>query len=258
MTGMRVGLSGLESVPSVSERARLQRHFTRTGCVKLSKFLAPSLLKLLRDRIKGAAYELRQRGSGPEQVMVTDWAQDLLVFLVNQPACVRSFEDISGSERLGAAIRRKIYRLGGKRGYRKDWHDDAEPGWQLVVAVNLSARPCRGGLLQTRGSGARRVLATLRTLPGDAVLISTSPRFQHRVTTVSGRTERVSFTTAFESGASYLRRVRPQGTRKHVPLHRGLASWRHGHKVVFFTPTGHLAEVDDARGSIRTLRLPTP
>ena len=263
MRPIRIGMSGLLSSPGAQARPLLRRRFARDGCLRLPGFLSPPLLRLLRRGLKGVPYVRRQRGTGPEMAIVRHWTLELMVFLLNDPAFLRAAEGATGCGRIGVCIRRKVYRLQGGLEYRKGWHSDVEAGCRLVLSVNLSARPSKGGALQTRRRGSRKIAATVRARPGDALLISAEPAFEHRVTPLRGRSSRVAFATVLQDGAPYRRRVSGAGEPVPFPgrfrLPPGAACWRDGRRLLLLDAAGgavHLGELDEARGRFRELGIP--
>ena len=74
------------------------------------------------------------------------------------------------------------------------WHGEIFGHRMLAISLDLSERPCPGGILEIRDRYSQQVLhRAVDTEPGDAMLIRLAPSVQHRVTPVEGDVARTVY-----------------------------------------------------------------
>ncbi len=265
----RLGLSGLEGVPSAAELARLRAGYLRRHCLRLPGFFAPPLLAFLRREIREKDFRERPRGkTGLESYLASQRVLGLLDFLVNDPALFRVVEGVLGCPRV-RIFRSKIYRMVPGHPHHKDWHQDTRPWHQVAMSVNLSPGRFGGGVLQIRDRRSGRMLYEgANTGPGDAVLFPVAPHLEHQVTDVAGRGIRMAYAGWFLERPAFSAMLRrsPSPVRQGGAFRSALrlsdrvkasasAAWRRSGKttLLFGADRGVITELDGVGGRLWSL-----
>jgi hypothetical protein len=196
---VQYGRSGLALAPSPEAIAAMRAQFERERHVFLPRLFSPELLERIRSEVAVARFHPRSdKGIGAELCMENNVAAQRMLFLMNHPATIGWVRAVTGIEQVRAFVGRVYTMQPGKTHY-DSWHDDLSGGRQVSLTVNLGD-PYQGGALQMRHKETGEVLWDIcNTGPGDAILFAIARGLQHRVTNVSGETDKTAFSGWFTS-----------------------------------------------------------
>ena len=181
----------------VSESAKdlraLRARFNRDHYLILPKLIEPELLQTVLQRIEAAAFlQVGFDGVASQSVIDDPLAYGILFFLVNNPAFQRLVQTITGCRKI-AEFKGRIYRLTPSTGESIVWHTDVCDHRMVTISLNLTTREYRGGALQIRHRGSKKILREIRnTGLGDALLMPITRKLAHRVLPVEGDVPRVA------------------------------------------------------------------
>jgi hypothetical protein len=122
-----------------------------------------------------------------------------LFLLVNDERLFRLLEEVTGCGRIGC-FRGRVYRMIPGPEFYHGWHDDVAGSRLAAMSINLSGEAYRGGVLQIREAGSKRILQEVANPgAGDAVVFRVSRQLEHRITEVEGCVPRTALAGFFES-----------------------------------------------------------
>lgn len=245
----------------------LRQEFARTGLVRLPAFLSPDLLAWVRRRVAGMRFRREEHpGSGPDARPAEPGVDNLLAFLLNDPALFRAVGRITGGKP-PASLVGQMFRMDPGGGHRCGWHDDVVGDRMLGLSINLGG-PFGGGVLRLRDRRRGRILREVaNTGLGDAVLFRVAPGLDHSLTPVTGVTPRLVYAGWFRSrpdradvlkeGLARGRKPRARPPARRVSgqaRHRAAAGvcWRPlgGRTLLYAATAGILCELDRFGGRV--------
>jgi hypothetical protein len=179
-------------------------HFQACGYLKLSGFLAPSLLAAMLDALdRTAFYEREHHGIGTELCAASGAVSGALEFLLNDPVLFAAIGRLTGSGPIGC-FEGRVYRLVPSAGHYDSWHSDVGQDRLVAMSLNLGRERFDGGALQIRRADSVDVLSQVENrTPGDAVIFRIDPGLRHRVGAVEGRVPRTAYAGWFRARPLY-------------------------------------------------------
>jgi Rps23 Pro-64 3,4-dihydroxylase Tpa1-like proline 4-hydroxylase len=196
------------------DRERLRSEFAQQQAIRLPRFVAPDLLRLVMDRVvkspfRDAEWE-EQRVVGTRQVAEDHCVVALLHLLCTEAKLRALAEELTGCGPVKGFYGR-LYRLLPDSGQEIRWHDDlSDTDRLLALSMNLSPEPFEGGVLTLRRKDSHEVLFEYANQgKGDAVLFRVAPHLQHRVSEVRGTALRMAFAGWFVSKSNSMVPARP-------------------------------------------------
>ncbi len=182
----------LKEPPAPSGLASAARIFRRDKALHLPALVDRKLLGVIDPEIKKAVYIKRRYGFARELLMKENRAWNLLHFLMNGESALKAFRRITGNSHLKFFTGR-VYKMLPARHYL-EWHDDLKYNRLCALSINLSPAAYRGGRLELRERKSGRIIFRSPALkPGDGILFSISPRFEHRLTAVRGKRAKIAY-----------------------------------------------------------------
>ena len=192
--------NGLKFTGSQNELAALHAEFDRQHLIHLPGFLEPALLKLIQDALTRTAFQPRNQVTGTELRTVDTTSYYALELLMNSPAVLTLFRQVTGCGNI-TCFNGRIYRRLPSPEYDQRWHTDVEEGGRLVaVSINLSDDIYSGGVLQIRSATSKQILCEApNTGFGDALIFKLDPNLEHRITPVEGDLPKTAMAGWFKS-----------------------------------------------------------
>lgn len=156
--------------------------FKRENYLRISGFIEPGLLEVMRKYLQRAHFEESEYGAvGRDLALWNSPVVGALHLLMNDPALLDFVRRISGCGPIGSFTGR-LYKMVARPGMDFDWHSDLkENGLRVGVAmtINLGARPYRGGMLQMRRIDDDAITEIPNAGPGDAIIFRLARDLRH-------------------------------------------------------------------------------
>jgi hypothetical protein len=122
---------------------------------------------------------------------------------MNDEQLFRLLEEVTGCGRI-RCFRGRVYRMLPGPEFYHGWHDDVAGSRLAAMSINLSGEAYRGGVLQIREAGSKRILQEVANPgAGDAVVFRVSRQLEHRINEVEGCVPRTALAGFFESEPDY-------------------------------------------------------
>jgi hypothetical protein len=185
--------NGLVFSGSSADLRKLRAKFRRDHYLILPKLIEPDLLQTILQRIESAPFlQVGFDGVASQSVINDPLTYGILFFLVNIPEFQRLVQRITGCRKI-AEFKGRIYRLNPSTGESIVWHTDVCDHRMVTFSLNLTTKEYRGGALQIRNRGSKKILHEVRnTGLGDALLMPVSTKLAHRVLPVEGDVPRTA------------------------------------------------------------------
>jgi len=195
---LQLNRSRLVLTGSRSELIRMRREFERASCIVLPKFLDPALLAGVPEQVARGEFSAQDHdGFGRDYPMRDNPASQVLNFLFNDPRLLGAIGDLTGCRTI-RSFAGSVRRLIGGPGNYLSWHGDTSRGRLVAISLNLGSEPYRGGLLQIRDRGSKRMIHEVaNTGLGDAVVFRVSRTLDHRNTKIRGKVAKTAFSGWF-------------------------------------------------------------
>jgi hypothetical protein len=179
--------NGLVSYGSSADLRQLRAKFRRDHYLILPKIIEPDLLQTILQRIDSAPFlQVGFDGVASQSVINDPVSYSILFFLMNIPEFQRLIQRITGCRKI-SEFKGRIYRLNPSTGESILWHTDVCDHRMVTFSLNLTTQEYRGGALQIRNRGSKKILHEVRnTGLGDALLMPVSTKLAHRVLPVEG------------------------------------------------------------------------
>ena len=195
---LQLNRSRLVLTGSRSELIRMRREFERASCIVLPKFLDSALLAVLQEQVAKGEFSAEDHdGFGRDYPMRDNPASQVLNFLFNDPRLLGAIGGLTGCRTI-RSFAGSVRRLIGGPGNNLSWHGDNVRGRSVAISLNLGTEPYRGGLLQIRDRGSKRMIHEVaNTGLGDAVVFRLSRSLEHRNTKIRGKVAKTAFSGWF-------------------------------------------------------------
>lgn len=188
-----------DATPAELRSAR--ENFERHDYLRITRFIEPSLLRLIQRYLRKDAFESRQHPVGRELRLSDNAVAGVVLMLMNDPKLFRLIRGITGCGAVGSFTGR-FYRM-TVRGQEFHWHNDMQDFRMVAISVNVSNARYRGGMLQIR-NGAGSALRSIPNLGfGDAIIFPVGEHLEHRVTPVTGKSSKTAYSGWFCSRPKY-------------------------------------------------------
>ena len=184
---------------------RMRQEFCQKHCIRLPKFLEPSLLQIVQRQIEKAQfYERMHRDLGSEGCMYDNTTPVLLLhLLVNNKTLFQAIEQITGCDPIGC-FRGRLYRVIPGHSHHDSWHSDMTDHRMIAMSINLSTEVYYGGVLQIRDEELGQIVyEATNTGFGDAIIFRLASRLKHRLTGLEGTASKTAFAGWFRSQPDY-------------------------------------------------------
>jgi hypothetical protein len=185
--------NGLTFSGSSADLRKLRAKFRRDHYLILPKLIELDLLQTILRRIESAPFlQVGFDGVASQSVINDPLTYGILFFLVNIPKFQCLVQRITGCRKI-AEFKGRIYRLNPSTGESIVWHTDVCDHRMVTFSLNLTTEEYRGGALQIRERGSKKILHEVRnTGLGDALLMPVSTKLAHRVLPVEGDVPRTA------------------------------------------------------------------
>jgi len=184
-------------VPSEAERAALARAFDDHHCVRLPRFLHPTLLRRLQARLaqsdawKPNVHDL-VNGPSTELVFSDDITVGLLTAMFHDRRLFDAIGGITDCDPI-RSFHGRIYRMDAAA-HEDVWHTDANGQYMVTLSLNLTSAPFEGGELHLREYESKRMRAQVaNTGQGDAIIFRIDGGLEHIVTPVTGPLPKIAW-----------------------------------------------------------------
>jgi len=176
----------------------MRGEFERTSCIVLPNFLDPPLLEVFQEQVAGGLFSAMDHvGFGRDFPMRDNPASQVLNFLLNDPRLLSAVRDLTGCRAI-RSFKGSVRRAIAGPGNSLSWHNDTNGGRLVALTLNLGTEPYRGGLLQIRDHGSKRIIREVaNTGSGDAVVFRLSKSLEHRNSRVLGKVAKTAFSGWF-------------------------------------------------------------
>jgi len=200
---IQVTQTGLRVSDASTLVGRLRADFERRHFVRLRGFLPKPLLGVVRREVeRGVFYERTHAGIDDNKELclrANTTAAGLLHMLLNGEELFDLVERITSCGPIGC-FRGRVYRVVPGCGHHDAWHSDVARHRLVALSINLSFESYRGGTLQLRHGGSKRVLCSVPNAGfGDAILFRIDRGLEHRITDIEGETGKTAFAGWFHS-----------------------------------------------------------
>ena len=185
----------------------MQEQFNKQHCIKLSKFLEPSIVQLIQKGIEQAGFyedQYKMANANATDYRLKDKTVDnLLRFLINDEKLFNFIERLTGCPKIGS-FNGAVFSLVPGYNHYDSWHQDNFDNRMMSMSINLSTDVFSGGTLKIRDYKSKQILHEVtNTGFGDCVIFPVSPHMEHMVTSVTGTVARTAFPGWFRSKPSY-------------------------------------------------------
>jgi hypothetical protein len=173
----------------------LRAQFARCGGIHLPGLLSPRVSDAVSRRCGLSTFSPRDLGPLGIQLRCVDATMEIAVTLaLNRSPLLRLLECVTDRSPI-RSITGHIARLAPGTHQQLTWHDDENDAERMLgLSVHLGSDPYQGGLFQLRTKHDRQIRWDIgNTGPGDAIIFTVAPAFEHRVTPVTGTVARTVF-----------------------------------------------------------------
>jgi hypothetical protein len=173
----------------------LRAEYARCRGIHLPGLLSPRVGDAVTRRCGPLTFRPRDLGPLGIQLRCVDATIELAVTLaLNRSPLLRLLERVTERSPIGS-IEGHIARLAPDTHQELTWHDDGDGAERVLgLSVHLGSDPYQGGLFQLRTKDDRQIRWDIaNTGPGDAIVFTVAPAFEHRVTPVTGTVARTVF-----------------------------------------------------------------
>lgn len=185
----------------------LRSQFERQHYVRFPRFVAPSVLQFVQERIGSGEFYQRSHeniGQNKELCLEGNAGYGALLLMVNDTKLFQTIEDVTGCSQI-RCFEGRIYRVVGGAGHSDSWHSDVGDDRLVAMSINLGPEPYRGGTLQLRWRvSAQLVCDVPNPVPGDAIIFRLSRQLEHRITEVDGQTVKTAFAGWFKAQPDFV------------------------------------------------------